>query len=432
MARINGGKMNLFQSLEENVLSKKAPLAERMKPTTLSEFIGQRDVIGEGTILRKLIEKDILSSLIFYGVTGSGKTSIARVIAGSTKSNFVELNAVSSGVKELREIVGQAKASLSMHGKRTILFIDEIHRFNKLQQDALLPYVEKGVLILIGATTENPYYEVNKALISRSMLFELKPLTYDDVKMILYRAVTDEKRGLGIFNIEMKEDAYITLYDLCAGDARRALNTLEIAVMTAEQVDETITINEQVIKNCVQNKGIFYDKAGDSHYDITSAFIKSMRGSDPDATVHYLARMIAGGEDPKFIARRIVICASEDVGNADPQALIIANSAMQAVEMIGMPESGIILSQAAVYVAYAKKSNDSYVAINRALADVKKGRGGSVPYHLRDMTSQSMKIEKEGLKGQEYKYPHDFENHYVKQQYMPNDLLGVKYLSSDK
>ncbi len=423
--------MDLFSAVQNDILSKNAPLAERMKPQKLSDFVGQGEILGEGKKLRKLIESDMLTSIIFYGPSGTGKTSIARIIAKQTNSNFVSLNAVTSGIKELREVIAGAKDDLSMYGKRTILFIDEIHRFNKTQQDALLPHVEKGVVSLIGATTENPYYEINRALLSRSMLFELKMLEYEEIKIILQRAIKDDINGLGMFDVNVDEAVYHELYNISSGDARRALNTLEMAVMTADKVNGKIYVTDHAIRECIQHKGIFYDKNGDSHYDITSAFIKSMRGSDPDATVHYLARMLEGGEDIKFIARRIVICASEDVGNADPQALVIAASAMQAVQMIGMPEARIILSQAAVYVANAPKSNATYIAIDKAIADVRAGRGKEVPYHLRDMTAMGMKHNKEGVKGEVYKYPHNYPDGKVEQEYMPSDMKDVKYFNGE-
>ncbi len=423
--------MDLFSAVKNDILSKNAPLAERMKPQRLSDFVGQDDILGEGKKLRKLIESDVLTSIIFYGPSGTGKTSIARIIAKHTNSNFVSLNAVTSGVKELREVIRTATDDLSMYEKRTILFIDEIHRFNKSQQDALLPHVEKGLVALIGATTENPYYEINQALLSRSMLFELKLLEYDEIKIILKRAINDDVNGLGMFDINIDDDGYKALYEISRGDARRALNTLEMAVMTTDKVNGEILVNEQIIRECVQQRGVFYDKSGDSHYDIISAFIKSMRGSDPNATVHYLARMLEGGEDIKFIARRIVICASEDVGNADPQALILANAMMQSIQMIGMPEARILLSQAAVYVALAPKSNATYVAIDKAIKDVRNGYGNSVPSHLRDMTSMGLKHSKEGASGHSYKYPHNYPNHYVEQEYMPDDLKGVKYFNGE-
>lgn len=424
--------MDLFGVIKEESLKKSAPLAERMKPQSLLDFVGQSSILGEGKLLRRLIQTDKIGSLIFYGPPGTGKTSIAQIIAKNTKSAFQALNAVTSGVKDLREVVAFAEENLGMYQKRTILFLDEIHRFNKAQQDALLPHVEKGTLILIGATTENPYYEVNKALISRSMVFRLEALCENDIKAIVLKALKDEERGLGMFPVQMKKQALDFISSISGGDARKALNALELAVLTTEQDDGVICITVDILKECVQRKGQIYDKSGDSHYDIASAFIKSMRGSDPDATLHYLARMIEGGEDPRFISRRIVIAASEEVGNADPQALVVANAAAQAVDFVGLPEGRIILSQAAIYVACAPKSNAAYMAINKAISDVESGSGGAIPVYLKDSTSLSFQRKKEGLSSLKYKYPHDYPHHYVEQQYLPDDLKNKVYYTPSK
>jgi putative ATPase len=350
---------------------------------------------------------------------------LAKVIANTTKSNFVKLNAVTSGVKDLKEVVENAQNVMGMYNKKTILFLDEIHRFNKAQQDALLPYVENGTLTLIGATTENPYFEVNKALISRSMLFKLEPLDEEAIRKIILRAIHDCESGLGMFEIELQPEALDFLCGIANGDARRALNALELAALTTEKGgDGKIYIDLDIMKECLQKRNIQYDKNNDYHYDIVSAFIKSMRGSDPDATLHYLARMIGGGEDPMFIARRIVIAASEDVGLADPNALVVANSAAQAVQFIGMPEGRIILAQAAVYVASAPKSNASYMGINKALKDIEEKGIGQVPVHLRDQSYGSARKLGHGLG---YMYPHDYPNHYIEQQYLPDELLHTTY-----
>jgi len=413
--------------IKEESLKQDAPLAERMKPQTLDEFVGQSHILADGKLLNRLIKADKISSIIFYGPPGTGKTSIARVIANTTKSAFESLNAVTSGVKDLRRVVELAESNLGMYQQRTILFLDEIHRFNKAQQDALLPHVEKGTLILIGATTENPYYEVNNALISRSMIFRLERLTTSEVKLITKRAVEHPERGLGMLGVTIDEEALDFIAQTSAGDARKALNAVELAVLSTEKINDEIPITTAVLKECVQRKGYLYDKAGDSHYDVISAFIKSMRGSDPDAALHYLARMIHGGEDPKFIARRIVIAASEDVGNADPNALVVATAAAQAVNMIGLPEGRIILAQAATYVASAPKSNAAYKGINKALIDVEGTDIGSVPYYLKDSTSLSMSKKREDWGDYSYKYPHDYEMNYIPQQYLPDELKNKNY-----
>ena len=401
------------------------PLAYRMKPKTLKDFFGQEEIISEGKLLYRLIKADKLTSAIFWGPPGCGKTSLARIIANTTKNKFVTLNATTSGVSDIKKVVEEAQNIFLNPTGKVILFIDEIHRFNKLQQDALLPHVEKGTVILIGATTENPYFEVNKALISRSTVFKFNKLDENAIIMILKNAITDKENGLGNYNIKVEENVLKILASMSNGDVRYALNALELAVLTTD-IDETgcIIIDENVIKDCIQQKKNFYDKSGDTHYDTISAFIKSMRGSDPDATLHYLARMLEAGEDPMFIARRIVIQASEDVGAANNEALLVAVAAMQAVHQIGMPEARILLAQAAVEVAMSKKSNASYLGINKAIEDVKTKEIDEIPMHIRNATISNM--EEFGY-GKGYKYPHDFENGYVEQQYLPDNLVGTKY-----
>ncbi|WP_432662402.1 replication-associated recombination protein A [Wukongibacter baidiensis] len=417
--------MDLFEIQRQEKLKKDSPLAERLKPRNLEEYVGQEHILAPGKLLWRAIKADRITSIILYGPPGTGKTSLARIIANTTKSNFVQLNAVTSGVKDLKEVVKEAKNQLGMYNKRTILFLDEIHRFNKAQQDGLLPSVENGTLILIGATTENPFFQVNNALISRSMLFKLEPLDEEHIKRIIKRAIEDDEKGLGLYNVSLQEDALEFLASVAGGDARRALNALELATLTTDMNEEgKIDIDIEVIKECMQKKAIKYDKDGDYHYDVVSAFIKSMRGSDPDAALHYLARMLYAGEDPVFIARRIVIAASEDVGNANPHALILANNAAQAVQFIGMPEARIILSQAAAYVAISPKSNGSYVGIKKALSDVENKKIGQVPLHLRDGHYKGAKKLKHGLG---YIYPHDYPNNYVEQQYLPDELVGTTY-----
>lgn len=417
--------MDLFDYMGEKKSKEESPLASRMRPTKLSEIVGQQHILGEDKLLYRAIKADKLQSLIFYGPPGTGKTTIAKVIANTTKAHFIILNATTSGKAEIVKAVEEAKMQRGMTGKKTIIFIDEIHRFNKAQQDALLPYTEDGTLVLIGATTENPYFEVNRALISRSLVFELKPLNNEDIKIIIREAVYNKERGLGAYHAEIEEAALEYLALRTCGDARNALNAIELAVMTSgRDSDGKVHISVSVLEECMQKKALVYDKKGDNHYDVISAFIKSMRGSDPDAAVHYLARMIAAGEDPKFIARRIVICASEDVGNADPQALVIATNAMLAVERIGMPEGRIILSQAATYVATAPKSNASYLAINEAMSDVEHIEIGTVPSHLRDSHYSGAKALEHGVG---YLYAHDYPHHYVMQQYMPDVLKDQVY-----
>ncbi|MEG6566235.1 replication-associated recombination protein A [Thermoanaerobacterium saccharolyticum] len=417
--------MDMFQFAQDKFIKSNAPLADRMRPTTLDEFVGQKHILGHDKLLYRAIKADRVRSLIFYGPPGTGKTTLANIIANTTKSSFEKLNAVTSGVADIKKIVNESKDRLSMYGKRTILFIDEIHRFNKSQQDALLPYVEDGTIILIGATTENPYFEVIRPLVSRSMIFELYPLSDDEVKEIVLRALKDEKRGLGNEKIKITDDALNHIIAYSDGDARAALNAIELAFLTTERdVDGIINIDIEVAQECIQRKVLKYDKNGDNHYDTISAFIKSMRGSDPDAALYWLAKMIYAGEDPMFIARRIVICAAEDVGNADPNALNIAVSAMQAVNQIGMPEGRIILAQAAIYVACAPKSNSSVVGIDKALEDIKNQKTGAVPKHLQDAHYKGAEKLNRGVG---YKYAHDFKNHYVKQQYLPDELIGKKY-----
>ena len=410
-------------------MNSKEPLAFRMRPKTLEEYVGQEHVLGKDKILYRTIKADRLSSIILFGPPGCGKTSLARVISETTKYKFYKINAVTSGVAEIKKVIEETRNFMLNPTGKSILFIDEIHRFNKLQQDALLPYVENGTIILIGATTENPYFEVNKALISRSMVIKLEPLTTENVFTILKNAIT-RKDGLGEYNIKVEDETLKKLAIIANGDVRTALNGLEIAVLTTNMdSDGYIHITDEIVKNSVQDRKAIFDKNGDSHYDNISAFIKSMRGSDPDATVFYLARALNGGEDPMFLARRIVICASEDVGLANPQALVLANSAMQAVHMVGMPEARIILSEAALYVALSKKSNASYMAINNALEDVKNKETGEVPMHIRNAPIEDMK--KLGYH-EGYLYPHDFPGHYVEQQYLPDKMIGTKYYIKDE
>jgi len=416
--------MNIFDLQYENSIRKKGPLAERMRPLSLEYFVGQEHIIGEGKILSRAINADKLSSAIFYGPPGTGKTTLAKIIAEKTDNNFTTLNAVTSGIKDIKEKVNYAVDELSIYNKRTILFIDEIHRFNKAQQDALLPYVENGTIILIGATTENPYFEVNPALISRSLVFEFRKISNDDIKNVLRKAIVDKERGYGEKNIVLTEDALDLIVNNSNGDVRKSLSALELGIETTPEDDNCIIkIDVDIAEECIQNKKVVYDKSGDSHYDTISAFIKSMRGSDPDAAVFWLAKMIKGGENPKFIGRRIIICASEDVGNADPRALEVAVNAFKAVEIIGFPEGRIILAQAAIYVACAPKSNASYIAINRAMEAVEKN-SLEVPTHLRDK-SYSGATKLNG--GVSYKYPHDYEKSYVKQQYLPDDIKNANY-----
>ena len=416
--------MDLFDYMRENTQKQEAPLASRLRPRTLDEIVGQKHILGKDKLLYRAIRADKLSSLIFYGPPGTGKTTIARVIANTTRADFTQLNATVAGKKDMEAVVNRAKDNLGMYGRKTILFVDEIHRFNKGQQDYLLPFVEDGTVILIGATTENPYFEVNGALLSRSVIFELKPLEKADILKLIHRALTDTERGMGSYGADITEDAAEFLADIAGGDARSALNAVELGVLTTEQSEDgRIHLTQEVMAECIQKRTVRYDKTGDNHYDTISAFIKSMRGSDPDAAVYYLAKMIYAGEDERFIARRIMICASEDVGNADPMALTVAVSAAQAVERIGMPEGQIILSQAASYVACAPKSNAAVNAISAAMESVKTKRT-SVPPHLQDAHYPG--AGKLGH-GTGYKYAHDYPNHYVEQQYLPDEVLGEKF-----
>ncbi|EOS22728.1 hypothetical protein C806_03340 [Lachnospiraceae bacterium 3-1] len=412
--------MDLFDYMREKNQEKESPLASRLRPARLEEVAGQQHIIGKDKLLYRAIQADKLSSIIFYGPPGTGKTTLAKVIANTTSAEFTQINATSAGKKDMEEVVGQAKDNQGMYGKKTILFIDEIHRFNKSQQDYLLPFVEDGTIVLIGATTENPYFEVNGALLSRSVIFELKPLEKEDIKTILLRGVTDKEKGMGGYDAVLEEDALEFLADVANGDARAALTAVELGVLTTPRSEDgKIHLTLEVASECIQKRVVQYDKTGDNHYDTISAFIKSMRGSDPDAAVYYLAKMLYAGEDIKFIARRIMICASEDVGNADPNALVVAVSAAQAIERIGMPEAQLILSQAVTYVASAPKSNASCLAIGRAMKVVKTTKTAPVPVHLQD--SHYRGAQKLGH-GQGYLYAHDFPNHYVKQQYLPDGL----------
>ena len=422
--------MDLFDYMRENTMEKESPLASRLRPRTLDEVVGQQHIIGKDKLLYRAIKADKLGSVIFYGPPGTGKTTLAKVIANTTQADFKQINATVAGKKDMEEVVTEAKNNMGMYGRRTILFVDEIHRFNKGQQDYLLPFVEDGTLTLIGATTENPYFEVNGALLSRSRIFELKPLEKDDIKQLIYRAVTDSERGMGTYRVKIEEDAADFLADTANGDARAALNAVELGVLTTERSEDgLIHIDLAAAQECIQKRAVRYDKDGDNHYDTISAFIKSMRGSDPDAAVYYLARMLYAGEDIKFIARRIMICASEDVGNADPQALNVAVSAALAAERIGLPEAQIILSQAASYVACAPKSNAAYVAIQNAMENVKTTRTMPVPVHLQDRHYKG--AAKLGH-GEGYKYAHDYPKHYVKQQYLPEGMeVTVFYEPSD-
>ena len=421
--------MDLFDYMRETQ-QKESPLASRMRPKTLDEVVGQKHIIGKNTMLYRAIKADKLSSVIFYGPPGTGKTTLAMVIANTTSSEFTQLNATVAGKKDMEDVVKRAKDLQGMYGRRTILFIDEIHRFNKGQQDYLLPFVEDGTIILIGATTENPYFEVNPALISRSIIFELHNLEKEDIKELIKRAVSDPVRGMGSYHAMLDDDAAEFLSDAANGDARAALNGIELAVLTTDRSDDgMIHITLNTAQECIQKRAVRYDKSGDNHYDTISAFIKSMRGSDPDAAVYYLARMLYAGEDIRFIARRIMICASEDVGNADPQALVVAVNAAQAAERIGIPEANIILSQAVTYVATAPKSNAACMAVQKAMEAVRNERTMPVPVHLQDKHYKG--AEKLGH-GAGYLYAHDYPKHYVQQQYLPEGMEGtVFYEPSD-
>lgn len=417
--------MDLFEYMRQNNMEKESPLAARMRPATLEEVVGQQHIIGKDKLLYRAIKADKLSSIIFYGPPGTGKTTLAKVIANTTSAEFVQINATVAGKKDMEETVEKAKNAQGMYGKRTILFIDEIHRFNKGQQDYLLPFVEDGTLILIGATTENPYFEVNGALISRSVIFELKPLEKEDIRQLLKKAVYDREKGMGAYEAEIEEDALEFLAELSGGDARHALNAIELGIMTTNRSEDgKIHITLEVAQECIQKRVMRYDKNGDSHYDTISAFIKSMRGSDPDAAVYYLARMLYAGESVTFIARRMMICAAEDVGNADPQALVVAVNASLAVERVGMPEAQIILAQAAAYIASAPKSNAASEGIAAAMHAVQETGNLAIPVHLQDAHYKG--AAKLGH-GTGYKYAHDYKNNYVKQQYLPYELNGREF-----
>ena len=414
--------MDLFEYMRQQNMKDESPLASRLRPTTLDEVVGQQHIVGKDKLLYRAIKADKLSSIIFYGPPGTGKTTLAKVIANTTSAEFMQINATSAGKKDMEEVVAAAKNNQGMYGKKTILFIDEIHRFNKGQQDYLLPFVEDGTIILIGATTENPYFEVNPALLSRSVIFELKKLSTEDIRTLLLRAVNDTEKGMGSYHAQMDDDALEFLADMANGDARAALTAIELGILTTDRSEDGIIhITLDVASECIQKRVINYDKTGDNHYDTISAFIKSMRGSDPDAAVYYLARMLYAGEDVKFIARRIMILASEDIGNADPQALQVAVAAAQAVERLGMPEARIVLAQAVTYMASAPKSNSAINAIDKAMRVVQETKTQQVPVHLQDAHYKS--AGKLGH-GKGYKYAHDYKNHYVKQQYLPDGLTG--------
>lgn len=416
--------MDLFDYMSEKKKESESPLASRMRPTTLEEVAGQEHIIGKDKLLYRAIKADKISSIIFYGPPGTGKTTLAKVIANTTSAEFTQLNATTAGKKDMEEVIKEAKNRLGMYGKKTILFVDEIHRFNKGQQDYLLPFVEDGTIVLIGATTENPYFEVNSALISRSIIFELKALEKEDIKKLLERAVTDKNKGLGSFDVVLDEEAKEFLADISGGDARSALNAIELGVLTTKpDLAGKIHINLDIASECIQKRVVRYDKGGDQHYDTISAFIKSMRGSDPDAAVYYLAKMLYAGEDIKFIARRIMICASEDVGNADPQALNVAVSASLAAERIGMPEAAIILSQAVTYVASAPKSNAACNAVFEAMESVKNQKA-TIPPHLQDSHYKGSAKLGHGIG---YQYAHDYPKHFVKQQYLPSEIEGTSF-----
>ena len=417
--------MDLFEYMRQQNMKDESPLASRLRPTTLDEVVGQQHIVGKDKLLYRAIKADKLSSIIFYGPPGTGKTTLAKVIANTTSAEFMQINATSAGKKDMEEVVAAAKNNQGMYGKKTILFIDEIHRFNKGQQDYLLPFVEDGTIILIGATTENPYFEVNPALLSRSVIFELKKLSTEDIRTLLLRAVNDTEKGMGSYHAQMDDDALEFLADMANGDARAALTAIELGILTTDRSEDGIIhITLDVASECIQKRVINYDKTGDNHYDTISAFIKSMRGSDPDAAVYYLARMLYAGEDVKFIARRIMILASEDIGNADPQALQVAVAAAQAVERLGMPEARIVLAQAVTYMASAPKSNSAINAIDKAMRVVQETKTPPVPVHLQDAHYKS--AGKLGH-GKGYKYAHDYKNHYVKQQYLPDVLKDTKY-----
>lgn len=421
--------MDLFEYMRDSARTTQAPLASRMRPEKLEEIVGQKHILGKNKLLYRAIQADKLSSVIFFGPPGTGKTTLAKVIAATSNAEFCQVNATIAGKKEMEEAVKRAKDNQGMYGRRTIMFVDEIHRFNKGQQDYLLPFVEDGTIILIGATTENPYFEVNSALISRSAVFELKELEKEDIKELINRAMKDEKKGVGAYGADITEDAVDFLADAANGDARTALNAVELAVLTTVRSDDGIIhINSEVIEECIQQRNIRYDKTGENHYDTISAFIKSMRGSDPDAAAYYLARMLVAGESVTFIARRIVICAAEDVGLADPNALQVAVAAARAAHQLGMPEARIPLAEAALYVARAPKDNSAYTAINRAMEFVKKNPLYQIPSYLKEGSYSGAKELGHGIG---YKYPHDYDNHYVEQQYLPDEIKDVRFFDED-
>ena len=417
--------MDLFDYMRNQTSKRESPLASRLRPTTLDDVVGQGHIIGKDKLLYRAIQADKVSSLLFYGPPGTGKTTLAKVIANTTSADFTQINATAAGKKDMEQVIASAKDNLGMYGKKTILFVDEIHRFNKGQQDYLLPFVEDGTVVLIGATTENPYFEVNGALLSRSIIFELKALEKEDIKILIKRALSDNEKGLGAFHAVIDEEALDFLADMSNGDARTALNAIELGVLTTiPGEDKQIHITLDVARECIQKRTMRYDKTGDNHYDTVSAFIKSMRGSDPNAAVYYLARMLYAGESVTFIARRIMICASEDVSNADPNALVVATAAVQAVERLGMPEGRIVLAQAATYVACAPKSNSAIMAIDEAMNVVKYEKTASIPSHLMDAHYKGAAKLGHGIG---YKYAHDYENHYVEQQYLPDELKNMEF-----
>ena len=417
--------MDIFDYARSVNSEKESPLASRLRPKTLDQVVGQEHIIGKDKLLYRAIKADKISSIIFYGPPGTGKTTLAKVIANTTSADYMQLNATVAGKKDMEDVVAKAKQNMAMSGRKTILFVDEIHRFNKGQQDYLLPFVEDGTVVLIGATTENPYFEVNSALISRSIVFELHPLSVENIKTLILRAVNDKTDGMGIYNGVIDDDAVMFLAEISNGDARTALNAVELGILTTDPAqDGKIHITLEVAQQCVQKRALKYDKSGDNHYDTISAFIKSMRGSDPDAAVYYLSRMLYAGESVDFISRRILICAAEDVGMANPQALVVANAAAQAVHQVGMPEAQIILSEAVIYVASSPKSNSACNAIFAANEVVRSTVTAKVPAHLQDAHYKGSAKLGHGIG---YKYAHDYPNHYVKQQYLPDGLEDSRF-----